>query len=465
MSLRRRVLFGIAAVAAVLVLTNLALASTFQSFLLDRVDRQLEEVATRPFFRPGRDGARPLPPEQQTALTEFFIAYAHPQTRQLTRYGAAFEPDDRPPPTLEVAKIAAHHASGRPWTVDAEDGSGQWRLIATRTSLSQVTVVGIELDEFDATVARIRGVQAVSSAAVLAALLLVTWWVLRLGVDPLVGMTKTADAIAGGDLDRRVEHTDERTEAGRLGLALNTMLERIQEAFRAREASEARVRQFAADASHELRTPLTSIQGYAELWRAGGLRDGDELGEAMRRIEGEGKRMAALVEDLLLLARLDQKRPLDRSLVRLDDLVADAVRDANAVEPDRPIEVDVQPVEVDGDEMRLRQVVGNLLANARVHTPASTPVAVRVAANGTTARLVVEDRGPGMAPDVAARVFERFFRADPSRGRARSSTSGSGLGLSIVSAIAEAHGGRAWVESERGAGSRFTVELPLRRAA
>jgi two-component system OmpR family sensor kinase len=271
-------------------------------------------------------------------------------------------------------------------------------------------------------------------------------------------MARAADASAQGDLSRRVQHPGEQTEAGRLGIALNTMLERIEDAFRAREASEEKVRRFAADASHELRTPLTSIRGYAELWRAGALRGEEELAEAMRRMEQEASRMGRLVEDLLLLARLDQRRPLDRVPVRLDQLAADAVADARAVEPDRPIELDAKPVTVEGDEMRLRQVVTNLLANVRDHTPALTPVSLSVAAEGGRARLVVNDDGPGLRPEVAAKVFERFYRADPARARAGG---GTGLGLSIVAAIVESHGGAAGVTSEPGRGTRFSVDLPL----
>jgi two-component system OmpR family sensor kinase len=326
---------------------------------------------------------------------------------------------------------------------------------------ARIVVVGVSLDDMESTLGRIRRIQLLATAAVLLALGAVSWWMLRLGVHPLAAMATTADAIAGGDLSHRVEHSDDRTEAGRLGSALNSMLARIEEAFRQREASEAKVRQFAADASHELRTPLTSIQGYAELWRAGGLRNKKELGEAMRRMEQEAQRMAALVEDLLLLARLDQHRPVERGPVQFDEIAADAVRDAKAVEPDRPVALVADSVLVDGDESQLRQVVANLLANVRVHTPAGTPVRVSVHAVDGVGRLSVADEGPGMEPEVAAKVFERFYRADPSRARA---AGGAGLGLSIVAAVAEAHGGRAAVESEVGRGSRFTVDLPLVRS-
>ncbi|MGH2720515.1 MAG: HAMP domain-containing sensor histidine kinase, partial [Actinomycetota bacterium] len=269
---------------------------------------------------------------------------------------------------------------------------------------------------------------------------------------------ETAGAIAAGDLSRRVEPAGGPTEAGRLGSALNRMLAQIEEAFRIRGESEEHLRRFVADASHELRTPLTSIRGYAELFRRGGLRSSEELADAMRRMEEEARRMGALVDDLLMLARLDEGRPVDRAPVRLDLLAADAVRDAQAVEPGRPVDLESEPVAVPGDEQRLRQVLGNLLANARVHTPAGTPVHVTVRAAGGVARLEVADEGPGMAPDVARRVFERFFRSDASRTRAGG---GTGLGLSIVKALAEAHGGQVHVETAPGAGARFVVELPL----
>lgn len=461
MSLRRRLLAGLIGVAAVLIVTNVVLSSTIQRFLLDRLDRQLVEVAERPFFRSddqGRGPGRGFSPTGTQMLSEYFIAVGN-DLDSLENYSSAFR-DATDAPLLRraqvVANLAAADVEPKPFTAPGVDADTRWRLVAVDSD-SGATIVGLSLDEVDQTIARIRLVQVFGTLAVLASLGLVSWWMLRLGVHPIEDMARTADAIAAGDLSQRVEHPGERTEAGRLGVALNSMLGRIEEAFRAREASEERVRRFAADASHELRTPLTSIQGYAELWRAGGLRDPGELGEAMRRMEQEARRMGTLVEDLLLLARLDQRRPLELGEVRLHDIAADAVKDARAVEPDRPIELTASPVTVQGDEMRLRQVLGNLLANARAHTPAGTPVQVSVRADGGRARLEVTDHGQGMGPEVAAKVFERFYRADKSRARARG---GTGLGLSIVAAIAEAHGGVAEVTSAVGQGSTFSVVLP-----
>jgi two-component system OmpR family sensor kinase len=235
------------------------------------------------------------------------------------------------------------------------------------------------------------------------------------------------------------------------------MLERIEEAFAARSASEERLRRFVADASHELRTPLTSILGYAELWRTGGLEDPGDRAEAMRRLDDEARRMGVLVDDLLLLAHLDEGRPLERKPVDLDRIAADAVADARAISPDRPITLEAAPTQVEGDESRLRQVAVNLLANAREHTPHGTPVHVSVTEGAGKVRLEVADEGPGIDPKDRKRLFERFYRADPARSR---ESGGSGLGLAIVAAIVEAHDGEVRVDERPGGGARFVVELP-----
>jgi two-component system OmpR family sensor kinase len=241
------------------------------------------------------------------------------------------------------------------------------------------------------------------------------------------------------------------------------MLGRIESAFAERQESEDRLRRFVADASHELRTPLTSIRGYAELFRRGAATRPDDLAKAMHRIEDEAARMGVLVEELLLLARLDQGRPVERQPVDLTALARDAVADARVVEPTRPLELDTDgPVQVTGDAVRLRQVLDNLLANVRTHTPPETAAAVSVRADDGHAVLEVSDRGPGMSEDETARAFERFYRVDPSRSR---HSGGVGLGLSIVSAIVTAHGGEVQVRSAPGEGATFTVTLPLEGSA
>jgi two-component system OmpR family sensor kinase len=477
MSLRRRVLLGCLLVAAVLLGTDAVLASTFRSFLLNRVDQQVIQAAD-PLVHGRFRGGLLRPPttsttsptstapsssgEQQRVYTEYYIGLVGP-AGTVSRLGPGLEENDQSAPKLSVADLTQHMSPSpddlRPFTVASTTGGGRWRVVVVkRTSVDDGTVIfGARLNDMDATLGRMMAVEGVATVLVLAALGAMALWVLRLGVRPLADMADTAGQIAAGDLSQRVERADDRTEAGKLGAALNVMLEQIEEAFDERAATEERLRRFVADASHELRTPLTSIRGYAELWRAGGLRDSDELGEAMRRMEQEARRMGLLVDDLLLLARLDQGRPLETAPLAFDRLVDDSVRDARAVEPDRPIDVTVEPVTVIGDDHRLRQVVGNLLANARLHTPAGTPVHVSLRATGDQARLEVADEGPGMPADEAARIFERFYRADKARTRAKG---GSGLGLSIVAAVAEAHGGRVSVDTAPGRGARFVVELP-----
>jgi two-component system OmpR family sensor kinase len=281
----------------------------------------------------------------------------------------------------------------------------------------------------------------------------------RVGLRPLDGIAATAGAIAAGDLTRRVRPAEPGTEVGRLGLALNAMLGQIEAAFAERRASEARLRRFVADASHELRTPLTSIRGYAELFRRGAAARPEDLATTMRRIEEEAERMGVLVDELLLLARLDQGRPLDRRPVDLAEVAAEAVEQARVIDPGRPLELAASgPVVVLGDRERLHQVAANLLANVRAHTAPGTAARVEVAAADGRAVLQVADQGPGMHPEQAARAFERFYRADPARSRG---AGGAGLGLSIVAAIAQAHGGRATVASAPGRGTTVRVALPL----
>jgi two-component system OmpR family sensor kinase len=321
----------------------------------------------------------------------------------------------------------------------------------------------LSLEEVDNGLHHLFLVELFVASVVLAALAGLTYFVVMLGLRPLREMQETAGKIAAGDLSQRVEVVDGHTEVGQLGLALNEMLHQIETAFDERTKSEERLRRFVADASHELRTPLTSIRGYAELFRRGAADRPEDLAKTMRRIEEEAARMGILVDDLLLLARLDQGRPLEREPVDLTRITADAVDDARAIAPDRPI--DYSPdgaIIVPGDEPRLRQVLANLLQNATRHTPPDTPVHVRVATEGPDAVIEVRDEGPGLDPETASRVFERFWRSDPSRAR---QSGGAGLGLAIVAAIASAHGGRAEVDTAPGQGATFRVLLPRTKPA
>ena len=354
--------------------------------------------------------------------------------------------------------------AGHPITVGSTSGSGRYRLLAVRASDGSIGVAALSLHDVDATMNRLRLVLVVAVSMVIGILGLVVFWVLRLGVRPIKRMTRTASAIAAGDLSQRVPAGRPGTEASELGDSLNAMMTTIEGAFGERAASEARLRRFVADASHELRTPVTTIRGYAELYRHGGLDAGEELDQAMRRTEQESVRMASLVDDLLLLARLDEGRPLARTSVDLGVLGIDAAADARAVAPDRVVTAEVhEGVTVEGDEDRLRQVLGNLVTNALVHTPEGTPVSVRVHNGDGPAVVEVHDDGPGMAPEVAARAFERFSRADGSRSRAGrrdgGGAGGAGLGLAIVQAIVVAHGGEVHLASAPGVGTTVTVEL------
>jgi two-component system OmpR family sensor kinase len=292
------------------------------------------------------------------------------------------------------------------------------------------------------------------------------WWLVRLGLRPLEDVERTADSIAAGNLDQRVPGADQPTEVGRLARALNVMLERIQAAFDARVRSEARLReneqhlrQFVADASHELRTPIAAVSAYAELFERGAWEQPDDLPRVMAGIRTETARMDRLVDDLLTLARLDEGLPMEQEPVELVTLASDAVRTATAVGPDWPVRFwAAHPVEVSGDKDRLRQVVDNLLANVRAHTPPGTSATVRVDQLDGLAQIEVRDTGPGMPAEDAHRVFERFYRTDQARTR---TSGGSGLGLSIVSAIVAAHGGTVSADSAPGDGMTVTVQLPI----
>ena len=319
-------------------------------------------------------------------------------------------------------------------------------------------VVAAPLRDVNATVSELTRDEVIIGVLVLALVGGIAYWSVGVGMRPLARIEDTAGQIAAGDLSQRVAETDPGTEVGRLGIALNAMLSQIEQAFAERQASENRLRRFVADASHELRTPLTSVRGYAELFRRGAADRPADLENAMRRIEAESARMGVLVDDLLLLAELDQGRPLEQERVDLVPLVTELVADARAIEPDRPLELNAEgSIEVSGDDARLRQAVGNLLANARAHCPPEAEVTVSVSCADDEATIEVADKGPGIEPENLTRVWERFFRADPSRARA---SGGTGLGLSIVASIAEAHRGRVEVSSTPGEGSSFRVVIP-----
>jgi two-component system OmpR family sensor kinase len=321
-----------------------------------------------------------------------------------------------------------------------------------------VTLAAVPLTEVDQTLSRLLEVEALVIGGVLLALAAVSWLLVRLGLRPLDRMATTAGEIAAGKLSQRVTPATPRTEVGRLGLALNGMLERLEHAFAEREASENRLRTFLADASHELRTPLTSIRGYAEVFRMGATEEPEAVETSMKRIEDESKRMGVLVEDLLTLARLDELREPIREPVDVHELALDAVDDARVTAPDRAIALHAAgSAIVTGDSQQLRQVLANLLRNALVHTAAGSPIEVKVGEEGPDVVVEVRDHGHGLPEGDPARLFQRFWRAEAGRTRGKG---GAGLGLAIVGEIVDAHGGRVEARGADGGGARFGVGLP-----
>jgi two-component system, OmpR family, sensor kinase len=474
-SVWRRTPLWLRLITTVLALSIVALtvmgifgARLLRGYLVERVDDQL--IAAGSAF-PDWDGGAVL----EAGLPSQYHFEFQGRTRTVQ------EPSkltDKPPPDLPTVSPA--EANAEPFTADAIDGHGSWRVVALRALDSEGNVQGTlliasSLDEVDDTVNRLSSINLLVGGAVIAGLALAAYTMVRTALRPLTKIEQTAAAIAGGDLSRRVDDDDPNTEVGRLGLALNSMLEQIETAFRARQASEAtarrseeKMRRLVADASHELRTPLTSIRGFAELHRQGAVTDPAEVSRLLHRIEDEAKRMGLLVDDLLLLARLDQQRPFEHGPVDLRVLAVDAVEAARATAPDRELRLDLPMDDADdgelvvaGDEPRLRQVLSNLLDNALAYSPADAPITVlggRTRRDGQDLAFVqVRDRGPGLIPEQAERVFERFYRTDRARSRAHG---GTGLGLSIVAAITAAHGGTVELDTAPGEGATFRVLLP-----
>ncbi|MGH9278572.1 MAG: sensor histidine kinase [Acidimicrobiales bacterium] len=454
MTLRTRLTIALVALAAVgLLLSDVVTYRALRAFLHERLDQQVLDLAVRVttdsgtprgFRLPLRDDIQVVAPDGTWAGTLEADGTLKPRFTPLA-----------PGPDLQP-----EHLDGRFHTVNNVNGTGRLRIVARPALDGQLWVFAIPLRDVNLTLGRLVAIEVLATIAILAAVGLVARFLVRRGLRPLEDIGETAGAIAAGDLSQRVDVADEQTEVGQLGMALNTMLGQIEMAFDAQHESENRLRRFVADASHELRTPLTSIRGYAELFRRGASERPDDLAKSMRRIEEEATRMGVLVDDLLLLARLDQGRPLAREPVDLARLASDAVDDARAVDASRVITLDATAgTTVDGDDAGLRQVIANLLSNTRQHTPAGTPVHVTVRTDDGVAVLEVADEGPGLTAEQASRVFERFYRADEAR-----SGGGTGLGLAIVAAVTEAHGGTATVASSPGQGARFSVRLPLEGA-
>jgi two-component system, OmpR family, sensor kinase len=459
LSLRARLVLAVVALAAVgLLAANVATYSSLRSFLLDRTDSTLDQTAET-LRRPGPGGGiRSAPPGTFVQVRSLdgasIVATFSGETLPGASVSSPELPDTVAPPTTRGEREAVRY-----FTVPGADSSADYRVRASIGPDDQaMLLVATSLHDVTSTLHRLLLIELVVTLLVLVAITGLGLWLVRLGLRPLDAIGQTASAIAAGDLSRRVERAEERTEVGRLGLALNAMLARIESSFRAQEASERRLRRFVADASHELRTPLSAVRAYAELYDRGAAERPDDLERSMRGISRESERMSLLVEDLLLLARLDDGRPLERRPVRLDEVVGEAVETAQTVDPERSIELSVEQAVVVGDRDRLRQIVDNLLANVRAHTPPGTPASVSVTRRNGSAEIAVTDSGPGLDEEHLEHVFERFYRADPSRAR---TSGGVGLGLSIVAAVAEAHGGTVSASSRPGEGTTFSIALPL----
>ena len=510
-SLRTKLITALLALVAIaLAVMGFVSIAVFGGYLQNQVDAQLRNLAGQVENDPLAfiTGSRHMVFLLNNSVVEVVASDGQP----VPGIGNWQDPGGYSGPAISANHSGTSGNSNQPVTVPARSGSYDWRVITQPVQYSTdggvtwqsgTMVVGLNLGNLDQTMAYLTRLYVLVSVAVLFVLLIVGIAVVRANLRPLVEIEETAEEIADGHLNRRVPERDPRTEIGRLGRSLNIMLSQIETAFHSREESEAaahqseeRMRRFIADASHELRTPLTAIRGFAEYYRQrGGLvphwdksasasadtadrgapdmgagLTPDDLDRIMHRVETEAARMGLLVEDLLLLARLDQQRPLARQPIDLLSLAADAVHDARLLAPARTIDLSVQPGAaflVIGDEARLRQVIGNLMSNALTHTPDGSPIEVSIG-SGTldpqvpdSARAVtldVTDHGPGMLPEQAQRVFERFYRADQARTRTKG---GSGLGLAIVSALVTAHGGVASVRTGPSRGSTFRIALPL----
>ena len=496
MTLKGRLLIAVSVIAVVLVVAAVAVTHTTRSYLVDQVDEQLVRfsgpsvrvqgasgigvrvrgtdtgpgtftgsgvgsangVATSPFL------TQPVPSTAGGDGGSFSSVYVG--VFDGATLGTSLQPargDDTPAkPVIDRGTAKRLAATRSVATVGAADGDTRYRITARVSDAGGLVVVAAPLDDVEASMRRLVTVEIAAGALVFLVLALITWWVLRLGVRPLHRMTAAATAVADGALDERIPDAPGGTEAGDLGRALNTMLERISGLLGERAASEQRLRRVLSDASHELRTPVTTIRGYAELYRCGGLDDAAALDAAMARTESEAVRLGRLVEDMTLLARLDERRAPVLEDIDLDVNVLHAAADLRVTHPDRVVTTRLGLARVHGDADALHQVLVNLLDNAVRHTPAGTPVEVRVLTDGDVVRLSIVDHGAGVSAETAVRAFERFYRADPSRNRA---SGGSGLGLAIVAAIIDAHGGsvRMVARSDAdpdGRGTTVVVELP-----
>ncbi|MFB6754849.1 ATP-binding protein [Streptomyces sp. NPDC056353] len=496
-SLRTRLLcLSVALVAVGLLGTGLLVTTALHGYLQDRVDDRLAltgQIAAR--LSPPASGTETPPSVRAlSVLGDTTVTYVDDDGGARRRFDATTAPSGGGPdtPRLDRAAVLAH--GGRPFTVPARDGEHDWRVVALPQPAQVFTpeasgaggsvVVATSMEEVDRTIAKTRNLSLTAGVALLVVLGVAGWFAVRSGLRPLTRIEETATAITSGDYSHRVPRpAAAHTEVGRLTTCINQMLDRIDTAFRARTEAEARTRRFFADASHELRTPLVGIKGYTDLHRMGATPTREDVDRTMTRIAAESERLTRLVEEMFLLARLDEdavttgggpqsgpdaaRAPalaLDLAPMDLRTLAADALRDVRALDSTRPVTLTgpgggkPATAPAHADEARLRQVVTNLIGNAVTHTPPGTPLRIGVGTEGTDAVLEVADQGPGLTAAERAHVFDRFYRTDDSRTRA---TGGSGLGLPIAQALVTAHAGRITLDTAPGRGCTFRILLPL----
>jgi two-component system OmpR family sensor kinase len=452
-----------------IIASDFAANAALRTYLISQVDDQLINISNTSLNRLDRAGIAPLEADDKNSPfkileplrgvpTATSITLLDIDGNLIGQVGGELGGKNFAVTGLKIAEVSQY--KNRPFTIEGKDGEPDIRALAQMlpTGMGSV-IVADSLEKVDKTLSQLRFLFLILGLIALITIAMAARWIIALGLRPLEAVEDTAEAIAAGDLSARLPAAKPDTEVGRLTTSLNTMLARIEESFTARVESENKLRRFVADASHELRTPLTAIRGFAELHRQGAVVGEEKTKELINRIEKESVRMSSLVEDLLLLARLDQSRELAKEPVDLNTLITEAVASARAAGPNHPIEIKLEASEIFvlGDSQRIHQVIANLLANARTHTPNGTEISITAMQGVSETTIAVSDKGPGLSKADQDRIFERFYRADPSR--VRNSGEGSGLGLSIVDAVMKAHGGYVSVKSEVGRGAIFTLHF------
>ena len=469
-SLRNRLILASVVLASfAIIASDFAANAALRTYLISQVDDQLINISNTSLNRLDRAGIAPLEADDKNSPfkileplrgvpTATSITLLDIDGNLIGQVGGELGGKNFAVTGLKIAEVSQY--KNRPFTIEGKDGEPDIRALAQMlpTGMGSV-IVADSLEKVDKTLSQLRFLFLILGLIALITIAMAARWIIALGLKPLEAVEDTAEAIAAGDLSARLPAAKPDTEVGRLTTSLNTMLARIEESFTARVESENKLRRFVADASHELRTPLTAIRGFAELHRQGAVVGEEKTKELINRIEKESVRMSSLVEDLLLLARLDQSRELAKEPVDLNTLITEAVASARAAGPNHPIEIKLEASEIFvlGDSQRIHQVIANLLANARAHTPNGTQISITAMQGVSETTIAVSDKGPGLSKADQDRIFERFYRADPSR--VRNSGEGSGLGLSIVDAVMKAHGGYVTVKSEVGQGATFTLHF------